>query len=274
MSSRCPQTRAPGQREPIEMLLLSNGIAANASHVLSTFGGIRFARFSTTIQDTGSGHARQCKKSGPCLDTLGDISRNRYALKILTFLPLGEIVLKIDEHKTACNRHIVVPSRVQDHLQAHPDVIKYLPEAIAKIQLPRDNKKIECEVQMGRVIGQAGVVKTSVLGLDDLAMFALRTNRKFPSRIAPPGVAGTDATSIVVIAKPHHSEDYYELITAWVGLLAKKEPWDSSIVGQAEFDDCLRFWSTTALVFDPTTMGPVSEKSWREVLVSAKSKFC
>jgi hypothetical protein len=126
---------------------------------------------------------------------------------------------------------------------------------------------------MGCVIGCGGVVKTDPIKISDRALFATRSNRKFASRVAPAGAVGTESTTIVVIAKPAAAEAHYELITAWIGILAKKEPWDSSIASQDEFDDCLQFWSTTALVFDPATMGAVSESSWEEILTCAGPNF-
>ncbi|QYG08938.1 hypothetical protein [Janthinobacterium sp. PAMC25594] len=181
--------------------------------------------------------------------------------------------MNMEKHRTVCGGFIGIPTRVLHHLQAHPDVIVHLSNAISKIHLPSDRKKIECEVEMGCIVGRGGVVKTNALKIDDLALFALRTNRKFPSRVAPSGQVGTESSTIVIIAKPSFAEGQYELITAWIGSLAKKEPWDPSILSQDEFEDCLHFWSTTALVFDPATMGTVSENSWRKVLALANPKF-
>jgi hypothetical protein len=126
---------------------------------------------------------------------------------------------------------------------------------------------------MGYVVGRAGVVKTDAVRLEDHASFAVRKGRTFPSRVASPGAIGTESTTVVVIAKPVAAEAHYELITAWIGVLAAKEPWDPSISSQEEFKACLRFWSTTALVFDPTVIGPVRNSCWQEVLTLSESRF-
>jgi hypothetical protein len=182
--------------------------------------------------------------------------------------------MNLEKYSTACGSSITVSAHVQRHLQAHPDVIEHLSEAIRKIQLPGERSDIACEVQMGRVVGNCGLVKTGTLKITDAASFAVRTNRRFPSRIAPQGVAGSASSTIVVIAKPAIAGDHYELITAWVGIIAKKEPWDANIIDQNEFNECLYFWSTTALVHDPLTMGPLLESSWKEILTQSKSRFC
>lgn len=182
--------------------------------------------------------------------------------------------MSLEKYSTACGGSITVSAHVQRHLQAHPDVIEHLPEAIRKMQLPDERREITCEVPMGRVVGNCGLVKTSPLKITDSASFAVRTNRRFPSRITLQGGVGSESSTIVVIAKPATSGDHYELITAWVGILAKREPWDASIIDQNEFNECLDFWSTTALVYDPLTMGAVLESSWKEILTQSKSRFC
>lgn len=178
-------------------------------------------------------------------------------------------MMKLGKYKTACGGYLTISACVHSHLLAHPDVIAHLPEAASKLHLPSDGTKLECEVPMGRVIGRAGVVKTPLIQTHDRALFALRNNRKFPSRVSPPGAVGDESTTVVVIAKPRACQDEYELITAWVGALARKEPWDPHISTGEEFEGCLRFWSTTALVFDAATMAPAVESNWAEVLASA-----
>ena len=178
-------------------------------------------------------------------------------------------MMKLGKYKTACGGYLTISARVHSHLLAHPDVIAHLPEAASKLHLPSDGTKLECEVPMGRVIGRAGVVKTPLIQTHDRALFALRNNRKFPSRVAALGAVGNDSTTVVLIAKPRAGQGEYELITAWVGALARKEPWDPHISSREEFEDCLRFWSTTALIFDDAAMAATVESSWAEVLESA-----
>lgn len=177
------------------------------------------------------------------------------------------------KYKTACNNFIHVSLRVQSHLEAHSDVITHLEETVGRIQLPTDGKILEIEVPMGRIVGRGGVIKTLPLDRGGRTLFALRTNRPFPSRVAPPGALGIEAETIVIIARPSRLNGGYDLITSWVGILAKKEPWDMSIRDDGEFAQSLKFWCTTALVYDQSVMGTVFESSWDDELRQAQTRF-
>jgi len=179
----------------------------------------------------------------------------------------------MNQFTTACGGTINIPQQAKNHLEAHPNVLEHLHEAIAKIHLPVARKKIECEIDLERLIGRSGVVKTVPLQNGERARFALRANRKQPSRVADAGDVGDETSRIVVIARPSHVGAQYDLITAWIGTLARKEPWDASISERKEFIECSNYWSSTALVYDPATMGPVFESSWAEVLSLGKSRF-
>ena len=122
-------------------------------------------------------------------------------------------------------------------------------------------------------MGRAGLVKTAPIKIEDRALFALRANRKLPSRVANVGELGQETSRIVVVAKPSPIDGQYDLITAWIGKLAEKEPWDRNISGRREFEDCLNFWCCSALVYDPALMWPVFESSWKDILSLGKSRF-
>lgn len=177
------------------------------------------------------------------------------------------------QHKTKCNGVVNVPSQVEQHLNAHPNVVEHLSAAIGKIRLPTSQKKFECEIEMDRIIGRAGIVKTGPLQIGERALFSLRANRKLPSRVANVGKLGEETSRIVVVARPSLIENQYDLITAWIGTLARKEPWDRNISGRREFENCVNFWCCSALVYDPALMGPVFESSWRDILSLGKSRF-
>ena len=179
----------------------------------------------------------------------------------------------MSQYRTACKGGINIPQVVKHHLSAHPDVEEYLHAAIGKLHLPIRQKKFESEIDLGRIIGRAGVAKAAPIEIVGRALFALRANRKLPSRVANVGVLGEETSRIVVVAKPSMIENQYDLITAWIGTLARKEPWDGSIAEPNEFQECLSFWSSKALVYDPATMGPIIESSWKEVLTLGKSRF-
>ena len=180
----------------------------------------------------------------------------------------------MNQYKTACGGTINIPHQAQQHLIAHPDVLAHLHAAISQLHLPRLPRKIEEEIDVGQIIGRSGVVKTAPLQMEEKALFSFRTTRKLPSRVAKVCDYGQETSKIVIIARPSSIENQYDLITSSVGTLAKKEPWDKSIVEKVEFQECLSFWCVTALVYDPTIMGPVFESSWQDVLTLGKSRFC
>jgi hypothetical protein len=170
------------------------------------------------------------------------------------------------KHITACGGFILIPQKAEDHLQAHPEVWKILPEAIGRIKLPSTDF-LSTEVEMGRVIGKITRVDTPLCDVDNQILFAQRIDRDKPSRVVPSGSVGKDTTKIVVLARPSQSESRtYILVTSWIGLLARKEPWDKTIANPEEFQDCLRFWCKNALIHDPAVMGDIFESTWRDVL--------
>lgn len=177
------------------------------------------------------------------------------------------------QYKTACGGTINLSHQAQVHLNAHPDVLTHLHAAIGQLHLPTTPRKIEEEIDIGQIIGRSGVIKTEPLQIGERALFSLRMNRTVPSRVAKVGELGEETSKIVVVARPSRTENQYDLITSWIGTLAKKEPWDKSIADGTEFEECLGFWRTTALVYDPRIMGPAIESSWKDVLVLAKCRF-
>jgi hypothetical protein len=177
------------------------------------------------------------------------------------------------QYETACGGVINIPLQAQYHLVAHPDVVEYLSVAIGKIRLPIVQKKFDEEIEMGQLIGRSGVVNNAPLQIGQRALFSLRTNRKLSSRVANVGELGDETSKIVVIARPSLIVGQYDLITSWIGTLARKEPWDGTITERREFQECLRYWSSTALVYDPTVMGPAFESSWKEILTFGKCRF-
>jgi hypothetical protein len=179
----------------------------------------------------------------------------------------------MNQYRTACGGIINIPQQARYHLVAHPNVAVYLQAAIGKIKLPAVRRKISEEIDLGYTLGRSGVVGTMPLQFEEPTLFALRANRKLPSRVAAEDEFGEETSKMMVLARAIVTEGQYELITAWIGGRAKKEPWDSSIADVGEFHDCLKFWSSTALVYDSAVMGPVFKSSWKDVLFLGKCRF-
>ncbi len=171
------------------------------------------------------------------------------------------------KYRTACGGTIVVPTKAEDHLRAHPEVGALLPEAIGLVVLPSDGAFLSTEVEMGRVVGRSGCVQTPPISPSDRSLFAQRVGRERASCVIM-GV-GEETTKVAILASPSRQEaGTYVLVTAWVGTLARKEPWDPMIRSQEEYQECLRFWCSNALVWDPAVMSEPFESSWDEVLKS------
>ncbi|GEM_PF-1008714 len=166
-----------------------------------------------------------------------------------------------DWYDTKDGGDIVVTPRTRQHMAAHLDVVPLLAEAIVLIDLPTDGKWLEVEVDLGRVIGRSGCVETAAIGMNDTASFAYREGRAMPSRIVE-GVEGPEVTTVVVIAK-YVSRGKYQLVTAWVGALGQREPWNA---GGPDFKDAMTFWQTHALIFDPSNMESPFESTWGTIL--------
>lgn len=169
-------------------------------------------------------------------------------------------------YRTQCGGRIVVSLKCRDHLQAHPEVADLLDEAIGQFALPRDGSFLAREVNLGRVVGRSGCVPAPVITPATPAMFAMRIGREKPSRVVIG--EGIETTTVVVLAFAGRDGDYV-LITSWIGSLAPKEPWDTSMApDSAEAGESLDFWSRHALVHDPEVMGETFESSWQEIINS------
>jgi hypothetical protein len=165
---------------------------------------------------------------------------------------------------TSCGGTIVVPRKAQEHLRAHPEVQKILAEAVVKVSLPH-GEFLAVEVEMGRVVGLSGCVKTPRIEVGDKTFFAQRVEREKPSRVV--FGKGEEATKVVVLAFPsRENKRTYVLVTSWIGSLAPKEPWDRNIKSEEELRESLDFWTSHALIWDSAVMSEPFESSWEEIL--------
>lgn len=170
------------------------------------------------------------------------------------------------EYTTACGGRIVVPRKTADHLRAHPEVVPHLPEAIGRVQLPDGGAFLRVAVEMGRLVGPSGLVKTAPIRLDEPATFARRIGRDQASRVVV-GEQGPEVSTIAVLAFVDKADfSTYVLITAFVGDLAPREPWDPNFESDAERKEALEFWSRNALVYDPSVMDEPFQSTWAEII--------
>lgn len=139
----------------------------------------------------------------------------------------------------------VVYDRYNSH--AHGEVASLLPEALAEID-SLGRKFFIHEHDFGRVVGETVCVPT---GPGDEIVFAKRPKRFGHSRFVK-NCTPDPCSKVVVILKRDDYEDYYVLITAFVGHRPEPEPWDRNAN-----DNSLTFWSSHALVWgsEPTISG-------------------
>lgn len=160
------------------------------------------------------------------------------------------------------NKQFAIPPRTEEHLLAHPEVMGLLEEARTLITDEDANSDFALSlVDFGRVIGTNNCVIDH-----ESRMFAYRVGRNAPTRVTITK-QGTPCSTMVVIHMPDKMDTTKRfLITAFIGTLAEKEPHDKSIQTNDELKKALEFWSSHAIVWDPTTMGKNFTSSWKEIL--------
>ena len=163
--------------------------------------------------------------------------------------------------KTGCGGYINLSDSVREHLGAHPGILGLIPEIAPRVTLPTDGSTLASQISLGRVVGQSSLINTKKIGLSETAWFAVRKNRMKASRVVPDaGPADTDLVSI--IANPIEKKSY-ELVTAWFGVMAPKEPWDPDLVDDpVAYEESINFWCGHALVHDPEVMDEPFESMW------------
>lgn len=170
------------------------------------------------------------------------------------------------KYSTKNNYTIELSERSAQHLKAHPEVAKYLSEAIS-ISTPESGLFQEIEIDLGRPIGNSGLVSGVQVTSSQPTTFAQRNGRPRPSRVVV-GNPGDVTNMLTIVIKPIKPATFV-LITAWVGGLAKKEPWDTSIKSASEKLACLNFWCSHALSYKPDLMDEVFQSTWDNVLSMA-----
>ncbi len=173
--------------------------------------------------------------------------------------------MKSTSYKTGCGGSIYLTEGVREHLEAHPGILDLIPEIASRVTLPTDGSRLASQISLGRVVGQSSLINTKKIGLSETAWFAVRKNRMKASRVVPDaGPADTDLVSIV--ANPIEKNSY-ELVTAWFGTMAPKEPWDPNLADDpAAYEESINFWCRHALVHDLAVMDEPFRSNWEKVL--------
>ena len=160
---------------------------------------------------------------------------------------------------------LIISASAQSHLDAHPDVRSLIAEAWSLADPPDAHVALPLQIDLGRIVGLSGAVATPLITVDTPALFALRTGRRRPSRVVSDDIEDAQrATSLVsLIVRPLAGG--YSLISAWIGGLAPREPWDAR--SAEERAESLAWWCSHALVHDSATMAAPVESCWSSVLL-------
>jgi hypothetical protein len=162
---------------------------------------------------------------------------------------------------------LIIAAQALDHMLAHQDVTDdLLREAFSKIDLSGGRKEIRECVDLGRIIGVTSKIETPLISPDEIALFALRTGRKFPSRTIT-DVDLPESAQLAVIAEWSDRGAYF-LRTAFIGQLAPPEPWSFNTIRKMRLSgtEVLRFWCMNALAYDNSFISEPFESTWNEIL--------
>lgn len=140
-----------------------------------------------------------------------------------------------------------VVDRHRSHL--HGEVARLLPEALARITAGGRSFITE-EVDFGRPVGETICVVTRP---GDQIVYAQRPRRFGLTRFVKNRKA-EPCSAVTIILKKDDREDYYILITAFVGHRPEPEPWDRNANGNS-----LAFWNSHALVWGSEPTIPSTE---------------
>ena len=172
--------------------------------------------------------------------------------------------------KTKCRGSIHLTNNVKEHLEAHPGILDLIPEISSSITLPTDGSRLSCQTSLGRVVGQTSLINTKKIGLSETAWFAVRKNRMKASRVVP-DASPVDTDLVSIVANPVE-KDSYELVTAWFGAMAPKEPWDPDLTDDpSAYEESINFWCRHALVHDLAVMDEPFESTWEDIVNDRKT---
>jgi hypothetical protein len=136
------------------------------------------------------------------------------------------------------------------HFHQHPEVFEYLTEGLKQLV---DNNAIgelqekgvvKISLDFGRILGTSDCIETNP---DDEIFYAQRRGRKTFTRFVKNKVA-PDCSTLTMVLAQGNKPNRINVVTAYVGYQAEKEPLDGSIKNRDDFEKSVQFWKTHALV--------------------------
>jgi len=171
-------------------------------------------------------------------------------------------------YKSSNHCLVELSNKTLTHLEAHPKIIDYLLEAINKTSIPIKQKdRIKMEIDLKKIVGKSSLIKTESITNNSDTYFSKRKGREGPSRV----LLNQDPqeTSIISIIAEPKDEKQYNLVSAWYGPIAPKEPWDNSLIKDKKaLDESLSFWCCHALVYEVDFMQEPYISTWEKVISS------
>ena len=137
--------------------------------------------------------------------------------------------------------------RPSSHIHSDETVEKYLPLTLERIDSMKRDFIVEA-IDFGEEIGVSKCVETKA---DDEIVYAVRPKRRGPTRFVK-NREGEPTSEFTVILKK--VDQGYIVITAFVGPLAEKEPWDPTATEASKV-----FWSNHALIWSSEEVLPGTE---------------
>ena len=165
---------------------------------------------------------------------------------------------------TADGKEIVFTQEKRKHLQAHPDVLEFIEEAISKVRIPDGLSRFEEAISLKRTIGMTLLVQTKPINPDDETDFALRVEREWPVRVFLES-EGEPCDSVTIEIIFYQKSKKYFLNTAYIGFPCPDSPYHISDKTGDAYKEALQFWCSHALAYDPKIMGKPFKASWKSI---------
>jgi hypothetical protein len=136
----------------------------------------------------------------------------------------------------------------ESHFHQHPEVFRYLTEALNMLldkgALDNLQGTLKTSVDFAEPIGTTDCIPTEP---EDEIFYAQRRGRKTFTRFVKNKQAPECSTLTMVLAQGN-KPNRINVITAYIGYQAEREPLDNSIKTQEEFARCVEFWKNHALI--------------------------
>lgn len=148
---------------------------------------------------------------------------------------------------------ISISDRCKEHMEAHKAdfIVEWtsLMRQVREILLQETIQEefIIRELDMGKAIGYEKLIKTKET---DTIVYAKRLNRELYTRFVKGKTKALTHTMVVILSQDRCNPHKYDLVTAYPGRIAYKEPEDLNIHTKQELRESLYFWQQHALIFD------------------------